>query len=84
MDDDIERMLLPQQILIDLTELGSAGALGGILAVIAERLAQVRAGEQMALTGTDLVGAVESDTVAGDYARAAALLAAGIDRDGLR
>ena len=59
----------------DLAELELRGALGGIRAIIAERLAQVRAGDP--LTGEY---AAETELDFGYTARAAALLAAEIDR----
>lgn len=65
-------------ILQDLMELDQAGALGGIRAIVAERLAQVR--HNRPAKAEDPFRLAETEIDFGEYVRAAALLAAGIDR----
>jgi hypothetical protein len=68
--------------LLDLYELDEAGALGGIRAVIAERLRQVRQGTPLADGESTSAMILHLDPE--EYAAFAALLAAEIDRNGLR
>ena len=76
-----------QPIILDLIELDSAGALGGIRAIITERLAQVRAGDPGQLARSAAVALSRLYTADGGrpganmpLATCAAMLAAEIDR----
>lgn len=69
----------PALVVFELMELEEAGALGGIRAIIAERLRQVRAGEPLPEPPWLLLGRVHGMT-GQQHAESAALLAAEIDR----
>jgi hypothetical protein len=73
-----------QPVLMDLAELDEAGALAGVRAIIAERLRQVREGQQLheflITCAMALIAGQDRVMPARDrYANAAALLAAVID-----
>jgi hypothetical protein len=69
-------------IMMDLTALDAAGALGGIRAVITERLREARAYATFGIQPSheSAIALAGLETEAGRYAQAAALLAAEIDR----
>jgi hypothetical protein len=71
-----------QEMLPDLLLLEDAGALAGIRAIAAERRAQVQ--RNRPAEAEDPFRLAETEMDFGEYVRAAALLAAGIEREGRR
>jgi hypothetical protein len=74
--EDISRRILP--VGLDLAFLSSHGALAGVAEIIAERRRQVEQQDE-ALGRPNLCYAAEAELGFGNYAKAAALLAAVID-----
>jgi hypothetical protein len=78
MREDFNREMLP--VALDLAVLARHGALAGVAEVIAERRRQVEQQDEV-LGKPNLAYAAEAELDLGNYARAAALLAAVIDQE---